>query len=102
MSDDEFTKTFDEKIDVLLHIGLGDSNTEISNHLLLRKKCNPSLVVIECAANSDGTVSESKIGNTKNWDLLKKDLIEKKEFFIKTDMNDRSFRLLIVGKYKND
>lgn len=98
MSDDEFTKNFNEKIDVLLHIGLGDSNSEISNHLLLRKKCNPSLVIIECAANEDGTVNESKIGNNNNWNILCNNLKKIKIIKINTDMKERSTRLLFIGE----
>ena len=101
MSDNQFGNFFNEKIDVLLHIGLGDSNTELVNHLKIRNNCKPSVVIIECAANEDKTVNESKEGNTRNWEVLIKDLVERKEFFIKTNMNDRSYRLLVIGKCNN-
>lgn len=97
-SDQEFSKRFSQKIDVLLHIGLGDSDTEEESHFQLRKNCQPSLVVLECAANADGTVNESKMGNQKRWSRLIQDLDIIKIELIQTDMAERSYRLIMAGK----
>lgn len=97
-SDLEFSNNFKEKIDVLLHIGLGDSNTEEESHYKIRKNCKPKIIIIECAANPDGTVSESKIGNQKRWQRLSEGLKIIKIKLIKTNMSERSYRLLLVGE----
>lgn len=96
-SDFEFSSWFDKKIDVLLHIGLGDSVSEIESHLAIRKKCNPEVVIIEAAANDEDRVDESKIGNQKNWETLKKGL-NGKTYIINTNMKERSKRILFIGK----
>jgi sugar phosphate isomerase/epimerase len=100
MSDNKFVDFFNQKIDVLLHIGLGDSNSEIENHLKIRKKCNPSVVIIECAGNEDGTVNESKEGNALRWKVLCEGLKNIKLHKIHTDMKERNIRLLAIGETK--
>jgi 2-keto-myo-inositol isomerase len=97
-SDEEFAKKFNNKIDVLLHIGLGDSLTEVESHFLVRQKCKPTTIILECAANSDGQVDESKKGSLERWNLLIKDLKNIKTFFYETNMKERNFRLLLVGE----
>jgi 2-keto-myo-inositol isomerase len=97
-SDEEFVKNFKSKIDVLMHLGLGDSNTEIDGHFIIRKNCNPKIVIIECAANSDGTVNEAKSGSGCRWNLLKKDLKNIQTFFYETNMGERNYRLLLIGE----
>jgi sugar phosphate isomerase/epimerase len=96
-SDLDFSNYFNEKIDVLLHIGLGDSITEINSHLAIRKKCKPELIIIEAAANDKNEVDESKIGNQKNWEILKNGLIGE-TYILQTNMKERSKRILFVGK----
>ena len=98
-SDVDFSKEFKEKIDVLLHIGLGDSNTEEQSHYNIRNNCKPNLVVIECAANEDGSVNESKAGNQERWKRICNGLKLIKTKLIKTNMSDRSYRLLVVGEF---
>lgn len=97
-SDQEFSNNFFNKIDVLLHIGLGDSNTEEDSHMLIRKNCKPELVIIECAADENKQINESKIGNRTRWENLKKGLKIIEEFDYETDMADRKYRKLIVAK----
>lgn len=96
-SDLDFSNYFNEKIDVLLHIGLGDSITEINSHLAIRKKCKPDIIVIEAAANDKNEVDESKIGNQKNWEILKNGLVGE-TYILQTNMKERSKRILFVGK----
>lgn len=98
-TDEEFSCSFKEKIDVLMHLGIGDSATELDGHMMIRKNCNPKIVVIECAANANGEVDESRVGNRERWEKLKSGLTGK-EYFIKTDMQHRNLRLLFVGKTK--
>jgi len=98
MSDEAFAQTFEEKIDVLLHIGIGDSDTEIDSHLLIREKCKPQLVVIECATNPDGTVSNTRPTNSARWEMLRKNLNNVQQFHLHTDMADRSHRVLNIGE----
>ena len=98
-SDDKFSKQFNNQIDVLMHIGLGDSKTEIDSHLLIREKCLPKLIVIEAAANDLGEIDESKDDSKKNWERLKRGL-KGKTYLFKTDMNHRSNRIMFVG-YSN-
>ncbi len=97
-SDSEFASRFDEKIDVLMHLGLGDSNTEVESHLEIRRKCRPYLVIIECCANADGTVNESKPGNRARWEKLKEGLVDLESHLIITDMKERAARLVCVGR----
>lgn len=96
-SDESFSSYFDKKLDVLLHIGLGDSKTEYASHLLLRKNCRPHTVIIEAAADSSGQVDESKSGNRDAWEKLKKGLVGQ-TFLYETDMEHRSKRIVFVGK----
>lgn len=99
-SDEDFAKQFHEKIDVLLHIGLGDSDTEVDTSLAVRRNCDPDLVILECCANDDGTVNDAKAGSSARWEKLKAGLVGETHV-IKTDMPKRSTRLLFVGR-KND
>jgi sugar phosphate isomerase/epimerase len=96
-SDRDFVAQFSKKIDVLLHIGLGDSDSEERSHYVVREKCKPKLVILECAANQDGSVNESKIGNSARWDRMSSGLTNKQTFFVKTNMSERSYRLILVG-----
>lgn len=96
-SDEQFANTFDEPIDVLMHLGLGDSLTEIESHIKLRNKCKPNVVIIECAATDDGKVKETKPGQRHRWSQLKSGLVGKEHFY-KTNMPDRSNRLVFVGE----
>jgi len=96
-SDEEFSNYFFKKIDVLLHIGLGDSDSEEKSHYVVREKCKPRVVILECAANQDGSVNESKVGNSARWDRMSSGLTNKRTFFIKTNMSERSHRLVLVG-----
>jgi hypothetical protein len=97
-SDEDFSVWFSKKIDVLLHIGLGDSDSEEKSHYIVREKCKPKMVILECAANQDGSVNESKIGNSARWHRMSEDLTNKQTFFVKTNMSDRSYRLILVGE----
>lgn len=83
-----------------MHIGLGDSNTELESHMKIRNKCNPKTIILECAANKEKLVDESKPGNRKRWQMLKEGLIGK-EYFYETNMNERSYRLIFIGKIAN-
>jgi len=96
-SDEDFAGSFNDKIDVLLHLGIGDSDTEIESHLKIRENCNPKIIIIECCANKYGKVDNTKLGSSARWERLKKDL-KGKETFFKTNMSDRSDRLLFVGE----
>lgn len=96
-SDQQFAETFDEPIDVLMHLGLGDSLTEIESHIRLRNKCQPEVVIIECAATDDGEVKETKPGQRRRWGQLKAGLVGEEHFY-KTNMPDRANRLVFVGK----
>lgn len=97
MSDVEFAEQFDEPIDVLMHLGLGDSITEVDSHLITRNKCKPKIIIIECAATSDGKVDESKPGHRARWEKLKEGL-EGEEHFYETNMKERCYRLIFIGK----
>lgn len=97
-SDKQFSKNFNKKIDVLMHIGLGDSLTEVDSHLLIRKKCKPNIIIIECASDSSGNVDESKKGNIERWNILAKDLKNIKSFSYTTNMEERKNRLILVGE----
>lgn len=97
MPDKEFSETFEEPIDVLMHIGLGDSDTEIESHLRIRAKCKPELIVIECCANDKGQVDDSKPGSSARWEKLKQGLTGDTHL-IKTNMTKRPNRLLFIGK----
>lgn len=96
-SDIHFANRFNKKIDVLLHIGIGDSMTEIESHLQIRNKCFPELIVIEAAADDNGQVDESKIGNRANWERLK-DGLSGETYLFDTNMQERSKRIMFVGK----
>lgn len=95
--DDAFSKRYDKKIDVLLHIGLGDSDTEVESNLRVRKKCKPELVILECCANDDGTVNNAKAGSAERWERLKEGLVGECIVY-KTNMPKRPTRLLFVGR----
>jgi sugar phosphate isomerase/epimerase len=96
-SDVDFANWFSDELDVLMHLGLGDSNTEIDSHLKLREKCKPKIVIIEAAADRYGLVDESKKGNRENWERLKQGL-KGETYLISTNMKERSYRILFVGK----
>lgn len=96
-SDLIFCNWFDQKIDILMHLGLGDSITEIESHLKLRERCRPSTVILEAAADANGNVDESKPGNCLNWEKLKFGL-NGETFLINTNMKERSKRIIFIGK----
>lgn len=96
-TDEDFANSFKEKIDVLLHIGLGDSNTEIESNLKIRRNCNPKMVIIECCADKNGRPDESKPGATQRWEMLKQGL-KGREVAFKTNMSNRSDRLMFIGE----
>ena len=98
-SDEDFSNNYREPIDVLMHIGLGDSDTEIESHLKIRSNCNPSLIIIECAADNDGKVDETKKGSRKRWEILKKGLRGGVEMLYETNMAERNKRLLFIGRH---
>jgi 2-keto-myo-inositol isomerase len=95
--DENFSHHFSHPIDVLLHLGLGDSETEVDSHLRLRDQCKPKLVVLECCANPDGSVNEAKLGANQRWNRLKNGLVGESIVY-HTDMPKRSTRLMFVGK----
>ncbi len=97
VSDDRFAETYNEKIDVFMHIGLGDSDTEVASSLKVRENCKPEIVILECCANDDGTVNNAKAGASERWERLKAGLVGE-SFVIKTDLPKRSTRLLFVGR----
>jgi sugar phosphate isomerase/epimerase len=97
-SDSDFSENYKKTIDVLLHIGLGDSDTEEKSHMTIRKNCKPKLVIIECASDKNNEVDESKEGNRARWERLKGGLEIIEEFNYKTNMAERSFRKMIIGK----
>lgn len=97
-SDKDFSLNYQHKIDVLLHIGLGDSNTEEESHYRIRKNCKPEIVIIECAADKDKQVDESRKGNRDRWERLKQELQIIEEFDYETNMDSRKFRKVIIGK----
>ena len=95
-TDDEFSENFNEQIDVLMHLGLGDSNSEVENHIKIREKSKPGIVILECCANADGTVNESKQGAQQRWQRLKSGL-KGSEHLLRSTMSKRSHRLVFVG-----
>lgn len=97
MDDEKFADWFEDKIDVLLHLGLGDSDSEVNSCLKLRQRCKPELVVLECCANDDGTVNNAKPGATRRWERLKSGLVGESIVY-KTNMPKRPTRLLFVGR----
>jgi len=97
MSDEGFSQVYKDKIDVLMHIGLGDSDTEVASSLLVRENCKPEIVILECCANDDGTVNNAKAGSSERWEKLKHGLTGD-SYVIKTDLPKRSTRLLFIGR----
>lgn len=94
-TDKQFAETYHDKINVLMHLGLGDSDTEVASAIAVRKNCKPDYVILECEGRADGTVAHAK--TAARWESLKAGL-EGESYVIPTDMPRGGVRLLFVGR----